>query len=89
MTRLDIRLLGGFDVTVDDVAVPHFESSTDRALLARLATDAELHETWELTRVLDADSALVEAAAFGPDAGMVGAAMLARAELAAADGGVV
>ncbi len=31
----------------------------------------------------------VEAAAFGPDAGMVGAAMLARAELAAADGGVV
>ncbi|MEZ4340786.1 MAG: DUF5682 family protein, partial [Sandaracinaceae bacterium] len=51
----------------------------------RLATDAELHETWELTRVLDADSALVEAAAFGAT---LEAAASARLEerLASAEG---
>lgn len=39
MARLDIRLLGGFDVRVDGDLVQDFESDTVRALLARVALD--------------------------------------------------
>lgn len=39
MTETRIRLLGGFDVTVDGQAVTEFESSSARALLARLAAE--------------------------------------------------
>lgn len=54
------------------LAVPGFA----RLRGPRIATDAELVEVWEITRALDADSALVEAAAFGPTLEAAAAARL-------------
>jgi DNA-binding SARP family transcriptional activator len=39
MTEVSIRLLGGFEVAVDDRLITDFESGTARALLARIAAE--------------------------------------------------
>jgi DNA-binding SARP family transcriptional activator len=62
MTRLSIRLLGGFQVDMDGVPIVDFRSDKVRALLAFLAVEADRPHAQSLAWLLWPDLAKPEGA---------------------------